>query len=129
MSSEWQSRANEVIASASHTESRSHNEISSLLEEMGVKHENEFSPLPIEGGIDPGGFLAVDMAIPSTRTAIEFNGPSHYLGGKNGTVENGRTKTKARLLGKLGWEIVSIPWFEWKDLRGRRGRSLTWSGS
>ena len=89
---------------------------------MGVKHENEFSPLPIEDGIDPGGFIAVDMAIPSTRTAIEFNGPSHYLGGLNGTVENGRTKTKARLLGKLGWEIVSIPWFEWKDLRGREGK-------
>jgi len=53
MSSEWQSRVNEVLSSASHTESRSHNEISSLFEEMGVKHEKRVSPpLPIEDGIE-----------------------------------------------------------------------------
>eukprot|EP00633_Aureoumbra_lagunensis_P010272 CAMPEP_0197305108 /NCGR_PEP_ID=MMETSP0891-20130614/952_1 /TAXON_ID=44058 ORGANISM="Aureoumbra lagunensis, Strain CCMP1510" /NCGR_SAMPLE_ID=MMETSP0891 /ASSEMBLY_ACC=CAM_ASM_000534 /LENGTH=39 /DNA_ID= /DNA_START= /DNA_END= /DNA_ORIENTATION= len=37
-------------------------------------------------------------------TAIEVDGPTHYLKCKNNLgVENGRTKFKSRLLRQLGW--------------------------
>ena len=64
--------------------------------------------------------MAIDMANLKDRIAIEFDGPSHFLGmGQDGRVETGKTKMKSRLLKKLKWRVINIPWFEWKELNGR----------
>ena len=59
--------------------------------------------------------MAIDMANFKDRIAVEFDGPYHYLG-LNGRIENGKTKLKLRMLRKLNWKVINIPWFEWKDV-------------
>jgi len=62
--------------------------------------------------------LSLDMAQPATKRAVEVDGPSHFA--KNPTsrtyVENGPTRFKSRLLGRLGWDVVRVPFFEWARL-------------
>ena len=64
------------------------------------------------------------MACRSNMVAIEFNGPSHYLNGTGdrkgeGRRLNGQSLMKMRLMRKLGWKVVVVPWFEYKGLRGK----------
>ena len=58
------------------------------------------------------------MAQLATQTAIEFDGPCHYLtsGGCRPQL-NGSTALKKRLLAKLGWRVLNVPYFEWDPLR------------
>ena len=60
--------------------------------------------------------LSLDMAQPSTKTAVEFDGPTHYLQGPDGPSLDGRTAFKRRLLGRLGWTCAAVPYFEWDPL-------------
>ena len=60
--------------------------------------------------------LSLDMAQPSTKTAVEFDGPTHYLQGPDGPSLDGRTAFKMRLLGRLGWTCAAVPYFEWDPL-------------
>eukprot|EP00633_Aureoumbra_lagunensis_P003296 CAMPEP_0197286678 /NCGR_PEP_ID=MMETSP0890-20130614/2252_1 /TAXON_ID=44058 ORGANISM="Aureoumbra lagunensis, Strain CCMP1510" /NCGR_SAMPLE_ID=MMETSP0890 /ASSEMBLY_ACC=CAM_ASM_000533 /LENGTH=72 /DNA_ID=CAMNT_0042755277 /DNA_START=33 /DNA_END=251 /DNA_ORIENTATION=+ len=50
-------------------------------------------------------------------TAVEVDGPSHYLKGR-GTrpSQNGSTAFKSRILRQLGWTVLNIPYFEWGTL-------------
>lgn len=59
------------------------------------------------------------MAQPSTKTAVEFDGPTHYL--KSGRP-NGATTFKTRLLEVRGWRVIHIPYFEWDELRTRNDK-------
>ena len=52
----------------------------------------------------------------STKTAVEFDGPTHYLQGPDGPSVDGRTAFKRRLLGRLGWTCAAVPYFEWDPL-------------
>ena len=74
---------------------------------LGWDHEDE---LRTEDG------LSLDMAQPSTKTAVEFDGPTHYLQGPDGPSLDGRTAFKMRLLGRLGWTCAAVPYFEWDPL-------------
>ena len=107
----------------SNTVSNAHRDISILLTEMGFDHDNEVSPfVDNTASLFIGGdeFMAIDMANLEDRIAIEFDGPSHFLGlGHDGRVESGKTKMKSRMLKKLGWKVIKIPWFEWKDFNIR----------
>eukprot|EP00978_Attheya_sp_CCMP212_P027911 scaffold94794_cov20-Attheya_sp.AAC.1 len=47
-----------------------------MLTELGFSHENEVPPLE---KWSMGDMLAIDMAYPKQKIAIEFDGPSHYL--------------------------------------------------
>ena len=87
--------------------------VSHALNVLGWDHEDE---LRTEDG------LSLDMAQPSTKTAVEFDGPTHYLlGGASGSVRcNGATAFKRRLLKILGWEVISIPYFEWNEVRSSK---------
>mgnify|MGYP003906971799 FL=1 len=66
--------------------------------------------------------MAIDIANNEERIAVEFDGPSHFLGFKGtGRDPNGKTKMKARLMKSLGWKVVNIPWFEWEEVgKGER---------
>jgi len=121
--SDLRSKINKVRQS--NTDSRSHGDISILLAEIGFEHATEVSPF-VDNSADlfSGGdeFMAIDMANLEDRIAVEFDGPSHFLGlGHDGRVESGKTKMKSRMLKKLGWKVIKIPWFEWKEVN--RGES------
>ena len=55
--------------------------------------------------------------------AVEVDGPSHFLragggGARARAVPTGATRLKRRLLGALGYRVVSIPYWEWDAMRG-----------
>mmetsp|Transcript_5253 Transcript_5253/g.7797 ORF Transcript_5253/g.7797 Transcript_5253/m.7797 type:complete len:139 (-) Transcript_5253:162-578(-) len=90
------------------TSSKLQRDVALSLTRIGWNHAFEYET--------PEG-LSIDMAQPETKIAIEVDGPSHYFKGTNGhLVVNGSTKFKARLLGRLGWTIVHVPYFEWGTL-------------
>ena len=54
------------------------------------------------------------MAQPEAMTAIEVDGPTHYVKCKGEQrLENGHTKFKSRILRQLGWTVIHVPYFEW----------------
>ena len=73
---------------------------------MGIPHEPEY--------ITADGLFSIDPAIVDRRTALEFDGPSHFT---HTTLEPlGHTRLRDRLLSAMGWHVVSIPFFEWGRL-------------
>ena len=103
--------------------SRAEAEYSAVLREMGFEHGREVPALP--GGsaspqLAPPSFLAIDMASPALKIAIEYDGPSHFLttlnrpstslsGQPSFGRETGPTVAKRRLLSSLGWNVLNIP--------------------
>jgi RAP domain-containing protein/uncharacterized protein DUF1601 len=81
--------------------SKLHIDISNVLHDIGIKHENEIEVLKS---------VVVDIYIPKSKNIIEVNGPSHYL--SDGTL-NGESKFKVRLLEKYGYNVIIIPYWEW----------------
>jgi hypothetical protein len=80
-------------------------ELSRLLRELGFEHEREVSPVDEEVGM----MLSIDMACRERMVAVEYDGSYHYLSSGR---ENGRTVAKRRLLERLGWKVVNIPWYD-----------------
>lgn len=69
-------------------------------------------PLADENGNIPTG---------SNRpVAIEVDGPSHFY--VNSTKYTAYTKLKHRLLTRMGYKVLHVPYFEWKKLKGPRDR-------
>jgi hypothetical protein len=85
--------------------SRFEGEYSKLLNDLGFEHEREVSPFADDE--KAGDVLAIDMACSARKIAIECDGPSHYLSSGR---ENGKTVAKRRLLERLGWKVVNIPY-------------------
>ena len=58
---------------------------------------------------------SLDLALPSSRIAIEVDGPSHFLlpDGRGVRKSNGPTLLKRRLLAAAGWKVISVPFYEW----------------
>ena len=52
--------------------------------------------------------------------AIEVDGPSHFY--VNTTKYTAYTKLKHRLLSRMGYKVLHVPYFEWRKLRGARER-------
>ena len=92
------------------TPSRGQKDVSNALDTIKWSHRYEWCT--------PEG-LSLDMAQPSTKTAVEFDGPTHYL--KSGRP-NGATTFKTRLLEALGWRVIHIPYYEWDELRTRNDK-------
>ena len=60
---------------------------------------------------------SLDLALRSSRIAVEVDGPSHFLRDVHGVYwPNGSTRLKQRLLRAAGWRLVSVPFFEWDPL-------------
>ncbi|KAJ1463556.1 RAP domain-containing protein [Pelagophyceae sp. CCMP2097] len=97
--------------------SRSQRDVSAALARIGWAHE--FEHVTAEG-------ISLDMAQPASKFAVEFDGPTHYLVGASGDVSiralDGKSKSKQRLLRKLGWHVVHVPYFEWMKLRSSAER-------
>ena len=91
--------------------SRLHKEVSSVLTELGVQHQNEHS---IAG-------LQVDIALLEQQIAVEVDGPTHFTTAKAGSKQRllGTSQLKRRLLRGMGWRVVSVPYYEWDELRTR----------
>jgi hypothetical protein len=104
--------------------SNSQKEVSLILRELGFDHDEKVSPgNDGELVLAPPGMLAIDMACRNKMVAIELHGPRHYLrelgSGKVLELENGATKAKRRFLGRLGWKVVNIPYFDWDKAKGK----------
>ena len=69
--------------------------------------------------VEPETGYSLDLALPSSRLAIEVDGPSHFLlrDARGELVPNGRTLLKLRLLKAAGWHVLSVPFYEWERLR------------
>jgi len=101
----------ELLATFKSQESRPsklQRDVAAALTRIGWDHVFEF--VTEEG-------LSLDMAHPGTMTAIEVDGPFHYLESKGKQrVENGRTRFKSRIVRQLGWTLIHVPYFEWDAL-------------
>merc|ERR1712157_43305 len=93
--------------------SRFENEYSQLLKDIGFSHEREVSPCDDN---NYGNMLTIDCACKRKRVAIENDGASHFLTElKKGALPNhgkkdGPTIAKKRLLKRLGWKVINIPY-------------------
>ncbi|KEP65382.1 UNVERIFIED_CONTAM: RAP domain-containing protein [Hammondia hammondi] len=52
--------------------------------------------------------------------AIEVDGPTHFYA--NSTRYTAYTKLKHRLLTRMGYKVLHVPYFEWRRLRGQKER-------
>ncbi|KAL0042486.1 hypothetical protein WJX79_001309 [Trebouxia sp. C0005] len=57
---------------------------------------------------------AIDMALPQIKLAVEADGPLHFM--RNVPKAIGRTLVKRRSLQKMGWTVLSVPYFHWQAL-------------
>ena len=96
------------------TVSRSSNEVSQLLRDIGFHHELEVYP---DDSTISGGMMAIDMACQKRKIAIEYDGAPHYLKalgtGELTSIENGATKAKRRFLQQLGWTVINLDYREY----------------
>ena len=95
--------------------SRSQRDVAAALLRVGWTHE--FEHVTTDG-------LSLDMAQSDSKLAVEFDGPSHYLGdARSGLYSlNGPFLFKQRLLRKLGWKVLHVPYFEWYKLQSAKAR-------
>ncbi|KAJ1458105.1 hypothetical protein M885DRAFT_614791 [Pelagophyceae sp. CCMP2097] len=103
--------------------SRTTRDVSAALARIGWEHDFLY--------LTAGG-LRLDMASPSTKLAVEFDGPIRYLqrgagpsffsSVLDGWVLDGQAKAKERLLKGLGWNVLHISCFDWDKLRSTAGR-------
>jgi very-short-patch-repair endonuclease len=89
------------------TVSNGQREVGECLRRLGVSHELEC--------ITADGLFSIDLAVVDRRIAIEFDGPSHFT--RNTLEPLGHTRLRDRLLSAMGWQVVSIPFFEWDGLQ------------
>mmetsp|Transcript_46900 Transcript_46900/g.150909 ORF Transcript_46900/g.150909 Transcript_46900/m.150909 type:complete len:185 (+) Transcript_46900:237-791(+) len=68
--------------------------------------------------LEPRTGYSLDLALPSSRVAVEVDGPSHFLlpDGRGVRKPNGPTLLKRRLLAAAGWRVISVPFYEWDGL-------------
>ncbi|EOD24931.1 hypothetical protein EMIHUDRAFT_115722 [Emiliania huxleyi CCMP1516] len=68
-----------------------------------------------EEHLEPRTGYSLDLALPSSRLAVEVDGPSHFLlpDGRDVRKPNGPTLLKRRLLAAAGWRVISVPFYEW----------------
>ncbi|AFZ81697.1 RAP domain-containing protein [Theileria equi strain WA] len=69
-------------------------------------------PLADENGVLPIG--------DKRPIAIEVDGPSHFY--SNSTKYTAYTKLKHRILTRMGYKVLHVPFFEWRRLRGAKER-------
>eukprot|EP00808_Paulinella_micropora_P015029 g29927.t1 len=85
-----------------------------LTEELHLPHKNE----------DVGSGLSLDITLPDQKVAIEVDGPFHFaLDAQGNSHYLGTTVHKHRLLHKMGWRVVSLPYYEWNALPSHSERA------
>ena len=81
--------------------------VTACLREMGIAHECEYLCSASE--------RSMDIALRDRRIAIEVDGPYHFF--RNVPMRTGATRLRDRLLEWAGWTVVSVPFFEFDELR------------
>ena len=68
--------------------------------------------------LEPRTGYSLDLALPSSRFAIEVDGPTHFLlpDGRGVRKSTGPTLLKRRLLASAGWRVISVPFSECNGL-------------
>jgi very-short-patch-repair endonuclease len=90
-------------ARGDNTESRPQKRPAAVVELLGLTYEVEH---PTEDG-----YFSIDIALPNQRTALEFDGPSHFMN-DGANTKTAKTELRDLLLQKRGWRVVSVPYFE-----------------
>ena len=94
------------------TGSQLQREVADRLVEMGVSHRYEQAIA--------GQLFRTDICLLDRPVAVEVDGPSHYL--RNERSENGPTRLRNRLLAEKGYDVLTVPYFEWEGLSGREAK-------
>jgi very-short-patch-repair endonuclease len=89
------------------TVSKSQRQVGESLRRLGISHELEYTTAD--------GLFSIDLAVVDRRIAIEVDGPSHFT--VNTLEPLGHTRLRDRLLSAMGWQVVSVPFFEWDKLQ------------
>lgn len=127
------------------TKSKMQDNVASAFSRLGLDVVDEYI-VPFPG--DLPDILSLDIADVVKKIGIEVDGPSHFYCNmdqwspqgshskehlrvsNNGRIDsyldwdsenyksNGSTSLKARLLRKLGWKIIRIPFWDWRTLNG-----------
>mmetsp|Transcript_4546 Transcript_4546/g.11699 ORF Transcript_4546/g.11699 Transcript_4546/m.11699 type:complete len:149 (+) Transcript_4546:2-448(+) len=97
--------------------SRLQHDVSVALIQCGWTHE-------VEHVTEEG--LSLDLARPTSKHAVEVDGPRHFLRevGSGCLVENGSTRLKSRLLAALGWKVAHVRFDEWDTLETGAAKRL-----
>ena len=85
--------------------------VAGIVKDLGHRYEEE--------AVDPRTGYSIDILIKpdggdSLGTAVEVDGPHHFLSGER--AANGPTLLKRRLLGHIGYRVVSVSYWEWDEL-------------
>ena len=80
-------------------------------------------PLEEEAVLEDAGGYSVDVLLHDSHVAVEVDGPSHFVRGADGLWPSGATLLKQRQLRALGYRLVSVPFWEWNELRSRAEQS------
>ncbi|KAK9818101.1 hypothetical protein WJX72_007196 [[Myrmecia] bisecta] len=80
-----------------------HKDVSRVLKEMGLDHDIEH--------VTQDQLFSVDISLKGEQVAIEADGPHHFT--SNTRMPLGEMKARARLLNARGWQVISVPFFNW----------------
>ncbi|KAJ1454171.1 hypothetical protein M885DRAFT_251068 [Pelagophyceae sp. CCMP2097] len=85
---------------------------------MGWAHS--FGHITAEG-------ISLVIAQPDTKVCVEFDGATHFFAGslRDGPsrhVLDGTSVAKERLLRRLGWDVIRVPYFDWMEKRSKTER-------
>uniref|UniRef100_A0A7S1IMK2 RAP domain-containing protein n=1 Tax=Eutreptiella gymnastica TaxID=73025 RepID=A0A7S1IMK2_9EUGL len=92
-------------------QSHLHLEVSVSLLEMLV-------PFQEEAVLEDAAFYSVDIKLLDRPTVIEVEEPSQFVQTKSGYRPSGFTLLKHKQLEAFGYEVISVPFFEWNELKG-----------
>ena len=112
-------RAAFIKGGAPITESLLQQDVSLALRGMGLAVQEEWRCLASAYSIDARVHLSAEQqgAKAAQGWVVEVDGPAHFLSCKTPT---GRTMMKRRHLELLGYTVVSVPHWEWRELAGDR---------
>jgi len=92
-----------------HKPSRLQKDVAAILAEMQIEFVEEF--------IDERSGYSLDLLLRDKRTAIEVDGPSHFIVGTH--IPLGKTLMKHRHMQQLGFDLRILPYWEWDQLKGK----------
>jgi len=115
------------------TVSMAHKETASIIGELGVPHVVE--------RLTDDGYFSVDVYLPDGDVALEVDGPHHFVnisvGGegvapddasqlakRKTSTRTANTELRDMFLARRHHAVVSVPWFEWDELRGREEKKV-----
>ena len=101
----WQDRRNFLYTSSLQRQ------VAACLRTLGLQCELEYCP--------KGSYVVIDIAVFDPKSdanlAVEVDGPSHYATNMP-NHELGAVRLRDSLLRHSGWDVVSIPYYEWMQV-------------